>query len=136
MCINLIQRSPKIAEEDIVAYKVLEIQNNRFLTPFQLMPIAFNKLYTNDKRERSEFNRITFGVYHLFSSIEDAILFKEHAEKNYNTLNLSKFIIVKAIIPKGTKYYIGKTEIGSDLDKMFQYESYGAKSVIYKKLDA
>lgn len=134
MCINLIQRSPEIAEKDIVAYKVLEVQSDFIFTPYRYMTIEFNKLYTNTKQEQQLFNRITSGVYHLFSSIEDTILLKKYAEKNYS--KESKFIIVEAIIPKGTKYYIGKSEIGSDLDKMFQYESYGTKSVIYKQLDA
>lgn len=134
MCINLTQRSLKIAKEDIIAYKVLEVQSDFIFTPYQYMPIVFNKLYTDTKQERQDFNRITSGIYHLFSSIEDATLLKKYVEKEYS--KKSKFIIVKAIIPKGTGYYIGKTEIGSDLDKMFQHESYGSKSVIYKKLDA
>jgi len=135
MCINLTQRSPKIAKEDIVAYKVLEVQSDFIFTPYRYMPITFNKLYTDTKQERQDFNRITSGIYHLFSSIEDATLLKKYAEKNYS--KESKFIIVKAIIPKGTKYYIGKSEIGIESDeKMFQHESYGAKSVIYRELNA
>jgi hypothetical protein len=134
MCI-IVTKPPKIAEEDIVAYKVLEIRRKFLCTPFQSMHIEFNRLYTNKYKEG--YYRITSGVYHLFSSIEDAILLKEHAEKEYaNDFNKSEFIVVKAIIPKGTKYYIGESEIGSELDRMFQHESYGTKSVIYKKLDA
>ena len=137
MCIILMQRSPEIAKEDIIAYKVLEINYDVIFTPYQYMSIEFNKLYIDTKQEREEFNRLTFGVYHLFSSIEDAILLKEHSEKKYaNRYNKVKFIIVKAIIPKGTKYYVGKCEIGCKLDDAFQHESYGAKSVIYKELDA
>jgi len=136
MCI-VVTESPIIAKEDIVAYKVLEIRNNNLLcTPFQYMPIEFDRLYTDTKHEE-DCCRITSGVYHLFSSIEDAIVLKEHAEKVYaNDFNKSKFIVVKAIIPKGTKYYIGQSEIGGRLDRRFQHESYGAKSVIYKQLDA
>lgn len=135
MCL-IVTKPSKIAKEDIVAYKVLEIRNNDFLcTPFQSMAIKFNKLYTDGRPER--FHLITFGVYHLFSSIDDAILFREHAEEVYaNDFNKSEFIIVKAIIPKNTKYYIGKSEIGCNLDQKFQHESYGAKSVIYKELNA
>lgn len=137
MCI-IVTKPSRIAEEDIVAYKVLEIRNNDFpRTPYKLMPIEFNRLYTDTGRERQDFNRIAFGVYHLFSSIEDAILLKNHAQKNYVTeYNESVFIVVKAIIPKDTKYYVGKSEIGGKLDKMFQHESYGTKSVIYEQLDA
>lgn len=139
MCI-IVTKSPKIAKEDIIAYKVLEIRSNDFLcTPFQYMSIEFNKLYTDARQEQEQecFGQITFGVYHLFSSIEDAILFKEYAQNAYATkYNKSVFIVVKAIIPKGTKYYVGKSEIGCELDQKFQHESYGAKSVIYKQLNA
>lgn len=134
MCIIVIEPSI-IAEEDIVAYKVLEIRRKHLCTPFQYMSIKFNRLYTDKHKEG--YYIITSGVYHLFSSIEDAILLKEHAEKVYaNNFNKSKFIVVKAIIPKGTKYYIGKSEISCILDRKFQHESYGAKSVIYEQLDA
>lgn len=138
MCINLIQRSPEIAKEDIIAYKVLEINSDDLMfTPYLYMRIEFNKLYIDTKQEREESHRLTSGVYHLFSSIEDAILLKEYIEKKYsNRFNKTKFIIVKAIIPKDTKYYVGKCEIGCKLDDAFQHESYGAKSVIYKELDA
>lgn len=137
MCI-IVTESPIIAKEDIIAYKVLEINcDDLMFTPYLHMSIEFNKLYIDIKQEREEFNRLTSGVYHLFSSIEDAILLKEHSEKKYaNRFNRSKFIIVKAIIPKGTKYYVGKCEIGCKLDDVFRYESYGTKSVIYKELDA
>ena len=136
MCINLMQRSPEIAKEDIIAYKVLEINSDDLMfTPYLYMHIKFNKLYIDPKQEREECYKLTSGVYHLFSSIEDAILLKEYIEKKYYARG-SKFVIVKAIIPKGTKYYVGKCELGCKLDDAFQHESYGAKSVIYKELDA
>lgn len=136
MCI-VVTKPSKIAKEDIIAYKVLEIDCCGFMfTPYLYMDIEFNKLYINTKQEeREDSYRLTSGVYHLFSSIEDAISLKEYLEKRYCDSG-SKFVIVKAIIPKGTKYYIGESETGGSVDKMFQHESYGAKSVIYKELDA
>ena len=133
MCI-VVTKPSKIAEEDIIAYKVLEINcDDLMFTPYLYMHIEFDKLYIDPKQEGCY--RLTSGIYHLFSSIEDAILLKEYSEKMYCDSG-SKFVIVKAIIPKGTKYYIGESETGESVDKMFQHESYGAKSIIYKELDA
>ena len=110
MCL-IITEPFKIANKDIIAYKVLE---------------------------KEECRKIYSGVYHLFSSIDDAILFKDYAQRTYAEFYHYKagFLIVKAIIPKGTKYYVGKCKIGWELDDVFQHQSYGTKSVIYKELDA
>ncbi len=136
MCLIVTEKS-RSANEDIIAYKVLEFSRGILHTPFQYMPIEFNVTYTDKKSETWDDLYLYSGVYHLFSSIEDAKLFKAHAEETYvNKNNLSIFIIVKAIIPKGTKYYVGKCKLGWKFDDIFQHESYGTKSVIYKELDA
>jgi len=137
MCL-IVKESPKIAKKDIVAYKVLEYKGGLIATPFQNMYIKLDRKYVNQALEKIDFcNNLSEGVYHLFSSFVDAEMFRAYAQKEYsNDFNCSTFKVVKAIIPKGTKYYIGESEIGSELDRMFQHESYGAKSVIYKELDA
>lgn len=136
MCL-IVKGLPKIAKKDIVAYKVLEYKGELIATPFQNMYIEFDRKYVDQTLEKIDcLNSLSIGVYHLFSSFADAEVFRVYAQKEYSDYGpfCSTFKVVKAIIPKGTKYYIDRTEIGCPLDKLFD-DSYGSKSVIYKNIN-
>lgn len=143
----------KIADKDIVCYKVLirkkEIGGNySYRTAYMEQPIIMNKQYTEPLFEETidnvnnEINKITYtsdnelrtlftlyrygeNMLHLFVVLHSA----EQECDNFNiatTYGYNKYVVVKAIIPKGTKYIEGYNGY---------FKNIGTKSVIYQPLD-
>lgn len=123
MCLIMNYEPAKIAEKDIVVYKVFR-ENNK--SPF------FNFDYTSfigkrfdDPEEeciikgRGNEISISKGFIHSFSNLTDATSFKF-------AMPYKNHVIRKCIIPAGTKYYVSNIE---DLIKVFGLEI-ASKSLI------
>lgn len=142
MCLHLTTTEPIIANEDIVCYKVaipfgekyyeLNWRNkivskinkgNMFYTPYRNKVIKVGHTYKIKrnwfKRNKTQFYTdskgftLNEGVFHTFAYYEDA---RDDAWM-YNEAS-----VIKAIIPKGTEYYVGKFS-GT--------KSYGSKQIKY-----
>lgn len=100
MCLSEISEK-KIAEEDIVCYKIVhKFTDKHYRTVFQGMKVFLNTEYTDTASEDDFFpNEINGGYYHSFK------------DKN-STIKYSRFFgapacVLKGIIPKGSEYYEG-----------------------------
>ena len=114
MCLeNVTQRIAKIATEDIPCYKLVGKSSfsRELLTPYQKVPVKLGSTYKSKLIRHSNGN-VTYGL-HAFLTLDQALC---------NTFtSLYDVRIVKCIIPKGSKYYIGefyshykKTAIAAD----------------------
>ena len=151
MCLYTQDLTPKIASDDIVCYKVVEITklwptiyncDAEYVSAFRLCPIDLGVRYTHPKSEfvneqnaeTDEGNYVVNGDgYHLFKFYDDAKMFVEHEMPalTMNNPTVAGTRIIKAIIPKGTKYLDGTFW----WSWYFKPESIVTKSVIYQPLD-
>ncbi len=114
MCliVNKENRNAKVAENDIICYKLMygykdDISNGiRIITPYQLKELPFNETIVAEGRatkhtDEDDANQklIGQGVIHSYSTLDGAV----DDMLNFGGGN----IVFKAIIPKGTKYYVG-----------------------------
>ena len=149
MCLELIkgQAKGKIADKDIVCYKVFqspdyanacndipEKESKYLLTPFMNFGMVLNKRYTTKQHDfHYRFTRdydvpisnekvrscVKAGVYHSFTSADDAVDFVN----NYKA-NGIHMCYVKSTIPAGTKYYEGYYRCGQSW-----YRAYASKTI-------
>lgn len=132
MCILTNNVKFKIADQDIVCYKVLlkSKVEGVFLSPYLRFYYTLNKQYDDNneldvrKWDNSDFI-INGGVFHMFANYEDAM-----DEVNWLTFPenmdvLCSCAIVKCIIPKGSKYIEGK---------YCQFDSIASKSIIFEEV--
>ena len=108
MCLYKKHYLPKIAFRDIHVYKVLtEISNCCMVTPYIKMPIKFNTIIKAGKEGFWESIFDTWAVNRGFIHSYTDLFAARINENRHDT-------IFKAIIPKGSLYYIGgKNEIAS-----------------------
>ena len=99
MC--LINAKVKEVTEDIACYKVYLRQKNMLISPYQrsLAP-EFNTVAKTDLGEINEGYYVYKG-FHSFVKLEDA---KNEARDQFRHIP----IVVKCIIPKGAKCYVGQ----------------------------
>ena len=136
MCLLIRKKKVRVhrALWNITAYKILvpstsydpNSDDSGYMTPFYSMHVKFGELYEQDdkdkldyftwKKGKKTFHELDEGVYHLYKWKKDA---KDDIE-NYDYPEGS--IVVKAIIPRGTKYVNGWYGWA---------RAFGAKSVIY-----
>ena len=97
-----------IAKEDIVCYKLLrKYYDGRIISPFQNIPYTLNELVNIKKIEvirRIGSTTIHAGL-HSFGRQEDAFVCATHI---FGMFEVFDYLVYKAIIPKGSKYYVGK----------------------------
>ena len=121
MCLTVLDKNHHIAESDITCYKLFKIKNGNLVTKYQEFEVDPTKeLVAKGKLDIVKCNEeweINEGVIHSFSTILGALLYSER-----NT------VLYECIIPKGTKYYIGKFSVSG---------SYGSeKLTLVKKIEA
>ena len=121
----------KIANKDLTFYKVVKMIGIGYFTPFYSTPIQLNIPYKNnlpiDIIESSSLcYDITSGVFHLCETYKSAEILKN---KQYS-LHGQCYKVLKAIVPKGTKYYEGFFLFFGD-----SYPSIGTECVIYKEIN-
>ena len=141
------QKKPKIAEEDIICYKVLEIRNpewgiesghNCKSKKTVLMSYFHSGFKWNiDKRYRSKLviiqrqvvtcfdscNYLVSNAFHSYQTLETAKLFCRNI--SYQS-DMEPCAIVRCIIPKGAKYCEGMHSDGSD--------GYASNQIIMKEI--
>lgn len=137
--------SLKVAEEDIVCYKILE-KNKRsifkvaYVSPIFNMNVRLYKKYDNGGPEQEVVYGdpikscgnawcVGDGFFHLYKNKEEALKDVE----TYNGTNMldshSKYVCMLAIIPKGTEYIEGNGGLFFN-----GRNAIATKSVIYKKM--
>lgn len=135
MCLLVDSSNILVAEDDIVCYKVFEVnlKTGKLNTFFQHFQMNWDQVYT---RLRS--NSLWY-VPHRHGYIVDKGYFHSFKEDDafkfgllvcyYYFAHLSTTtripVIAKCIIPKNTKYYVGKYN--------GEYDSYASKSIIIQK---
>lgn len=103
-----------VAEQSILVYKIIEKDdNNHYFTPYSYMPINFDDEYGMFFYKTTKFsfekhcwdNRyyVMSGI-HTFAEIEDA----EDSLRFLSTGCGANVKLYNAIIPKGSKFFIGK----------------------------
>ena len=97
MCLTPMHPKPFIAEKDILCKKCLIKLDNDLYTPYQNVPITFNK-GTCIQIAYYGFNFDEYG------NIRQGI----HSYSKLCTKGLASDLIYLCIIPKGIQYYIGK----------------------------
>ena len=99
---------PFIAEKDIIVYKALDhcdcFGNKRICTPYRYYPIVFvnGKCIISSVLPRSGSLYVDFGVH--------AFVNEEKIKRTCHFFPETKMTKHWAIIPKGSKYYIGQEE--------------------------
>ena len=94
--------TPLIAEEDITVFKVLSLRDGMITTPYQAMPVTFNDKGTFEYTAGFEWDDKEKGIScgcHAYSSFGRALMTSETFVSLYT---------YKAVIPKGSKFFIGK----------------------------
>lgn len=123
----------KIAEEDIICYKIVKITDWELgycVTPYIGFQLQFMHKYDDseplefvDRAGIADDYAVRRGVFHTFKNYDDALYELEHTwTENYKVVN--------CIIPKGTEYLEGEFY---NWDK--KYASYGSKSIVVKEGD-
>jgi len=114
MCLYIRDKEPRVAKKDIVVLKYLKKKNKRFYSPCQGTPVTIGKVLVASPSEPN----ITFSATDNFGrEISEigggAIHAKLFEDSNYS--NYSNYC-AKAIIPKGTKYWVDSfgTEIAAE----------------------
>lgn len=102
MCLNANSNIPKIAEENIICYKIY-IFRNGFVSPYLRSPIPKLKEKITTELQNDGSYLIEKG-FHSFINLSDA----EGDAKFFSRYYEIKAVISKCIIPKGSKYYKGK----------------------------
>lgn len=119
MCTIVKSRISKRSEEDLVCYKILEIEfgNKNYQTPYTYFPVSTDiingkePLIAENKESlrKTQFESGTYwsvngGYIHTYMDLECA---KNKILTLRETYDTSIFNLFKCIIPKGTKYYVG-----------------------------
>lgn len=104
-----------VTKQSILVYKMLEVEGKHYRTPFQYNPINFDDEYGMFfyKTTRFSIDRMCFYgqkcAYDVSKGIHSYIDFDDANYDNENLKNLrsSNLNVHYAIIPKGSKFYIG-----------------------------
>ena len=109
MCLRLDYSEPKIADKDIICYKLVEKTKIKgiYKSYFQEFEYIIRQLYTNNI-DISFVNKIKKHYYKCFYIIEEG-MFHSYASYLYPVIlsPLPHGALLKCIIPKGAYYYIG-----------------------------
>lgn len=121
---------PKVAEEDIKVYKVLEWSDlgSCWETPFRHEEVNLGRTYKiRSKGFMPVFKRDLRDNHHMFGSgMFHSYKLQENAKRLANLIeyyDISRVVVVEAIIPKGTEYITGRDDDGCT--------TYGSKVLRY-----
>ena len=101
-----------VAKQSILVYKMLEVKNNHYRTPYMNKAVNFDDEYGMFfyKTTRFSINRTYFYKkyhYDVSRGIHSFFDFDKAKHTNYFLQSLGVSNIHYAIIPKGSKFYIG-----------------------------
>lgn len=140
MCLIVQSKEPKIAEEDIVCYKLVKYWEDAdvYVSPLRHFPIASSrKVIGFVQKEDSEYRiypnirqelgyNIHNGFLHTFTNLKDV----EHILSKIN--DKSEYRIFKCIIPISTTYYEGTAKSIVNGEPIFN-KSFASRELIYKE---
>lgn len=140
MCLIVQSREPKIAEEDIVCYKLVRYWEDAdvYVSPLRHFPIASSrKVIGFVQKEDSEYRiypnirqelgyNIHNGFLHTFANLKDA----KHVLSEIS--NKSEYRMFKCIIPISTTYYEGTTRFIVNGESISN-KSFASRELIYKE---
>lgn len=114
----------QIATKDIIVYKVL---NSDMRSPYQLFQYEFNRLYKKHWDEDfisycNEHDCLGGNMFHSCSGSTYC---------NYLYRNSEDQVLVKCIIPKGSKYYTGMVIFKTDNESHIEF---GSNQIIIKEI--
>lgn len=140
MCLSNISGSVRVAEKDIVCYKVLRTgcywySSAKYFTPFRDCSVSFGTVLRKELGEQTletiidhsnkfgnRCGSLDASVFHCFVNYDDA---KQLAD-TYGS-SLWSLVVVKAVIPEGTEYVVGEF-----MTDAYSWPSIGTTAVIYK----
>ena len=110
MCLILTQLKPKIADKDIVCYKMVERTKIKgvYKSSFQEFEYIIRQLYTNNLDIRFANKSMKWYFYKSFYKIEEG-MFHSYVSPLYplEVNAIPNRTMLKCIIPKGAYYYEG-----------------------------
>ena len=147
MCLLTTNKKVRVSKEDIVCYKIVKKKGDRFVTPFREAAISSSiiagtenfkgkvdefkrnlygdpkipNVYVNYAYSRKKNYKVEDGFVHTYKNLSDAIKLMKYDYIAYAMEDDEELRLFKCIIPKGCKYYAGKTW-GKD-------ESYASKEI-------
>lgn len=136
MCLFTTDNTFRIATKDIRCYKVLAYYpyrtKDRLVTPYQDFMVSLGKTYRDSEPVNKFGSRnhwgVEGGVFHSYARKKDALITRNALKRGYKDVYGAKVIVVSCIIPKGTKYYVGKYyQLPNTL------KCYGSKRIKYIK---
>ena len=118
MCLDKISRVC-IAKEDIVVYKHVMKRKDGYVSSYRKKEVKFNELLTSDIQiVRKSDVRIIERALHSFVNLSDARLEAEHWKE----------VLVKCVIPKGSRYHKGEFE------GIYTVDSLASNQLIYTEV--
>ena len=109
MCLVTTQLEPKIADKDIICYKLVKRTKTKgvYKSSFQGFEYVIRQLYTNNLDIKFADKSMKRYFYKGFCKIEKG-MFHSYASNLYPILSpLPNCALLKCIIPKGAYYYEG-----------------------------
>ena len=109
MCLVIKQLEPKIADKDIICYKLVKRTKIKgiYKSSFQGFEYIIRQLYTNNLDIRFANKSIKRYFYTRFYKIEEG-MFHSYTSSMYPILSPSPhYTLLKCIIPKGAYYFEG-----------------------------
>lgn len=112
MCLFTKDLEPLISTYDITCYKILEVKDDKFLSPYQKYPFEIGKEVTDkvspDPQDVFDYQMIEEGYFHSFTRPSYAeeilpVLRRRNKKANYK--------IFEAVIPAGTQYLMGQQDV-------------------------
>lgn len=95
---------PKVAKEDLVCYKILEVFGDVDLrTPFRYASVHLGEQMVSELDENPIVKEVRYGI-HTLCDKEEAI----ELLKTYRDTFKHRFLLVRCVIPKGARFYKGK----------------------------
>ena len=110
MCLVTIQLEPKIADKDIICYKLVERTKIKgiYKSNYQGFEYIIRQLYTNNLDIRFANKSMKYYFYKNFYKIEEG-MFHSYVSYLYPAIlrPLPNHTLLKCIIPKGAYYFKG-----------------------------
>ena len=110
MCLVTTQLEPKIADKDIVCYKLVKRTKIKgvYKSSFQGFEYIIRQLYTNNLDIRFANKSMKWYFYKSFYKIEEGMFHSYVSNLNPIILScLPDYTLVKCVIPKGAYYFKG-----------------------------
>lgn len=128
MCLYIRDKQPRVAKRDIVVLKYLKRYKEGFLSPCQCTPVTLGEILVASPSEPdiTPYSIDSFGreISEINGGVIHAKLFEDSNYDNYCNY------CAKAIIPKGTKYWIDSFGLEIAAERMLITEEVGSNDVL------